>query len=111
MRNLAHGAVGELDAEVALGYETVEDPSVFLRFPIVEAGDPALEGASMVVWTTTPWTLPSNTGVAIDPSATYVEVSIDGERLIVGEALREAAFGDRGEPVGTMPGCGRPLPD
>jgi isoleucyl-tRNA synthetase len=55
------------DAEVALGYETVEDPSVYVRFPIVEAADPELVGASLLVWTTTPWTLPSNTGVAVDP--------------------------------------------
>ena len=57
------------DAEVALGYETVEDPSVYVRFPIVEAAEPDLVGASLLVWTTTPWTLPANTGVAVDPDA------------------------------------------
>ena len=50
------------DAEVALGYETAEDPSVYVRFPIVDATDPDLVGVSLLVWTTTPWTLPSNTG-------------------------------------------------
>ena len=55
------------DAEVALGYDTVEDPSVDVRFPIVEASDADLVGASLLVWTTTPWTLPANTGVAVDP--------------------------------------------
>ena len=92
------------DAEVALGYQTVEDPSVFLRLPIVQADDPSLVGASLLVWTTTPWTLPSNTGTAVDPDATYVEVSIDGGRLIVGAHLREAVLGDGGTDVRTLAG-------
>ncbi|MDH4111260.1 MAG: isoleucine--tRNA ligase [Actinomycetota bacterium] len=87
------------DAEVAQGYRTVEDPSVFLRFPIVSAPQADLVGTSMVVWTTTPWTLPSNTGVAVDPDADYVEVSLDGERLIVAAPLREAVLGDGGTDV------------
>jgi isoleucyl-tRNA synthetase len=82
------------DAEVALGYETVEDPSVYVRFPIVEASDPDLVGASLLVWTTTPWTLPSNTGVAVDPSAGYVVAERDGERAIVAEPLAAEALGD-----------------
>jgi isoleucyl-tRNA synthetase len=82
------------DAEVALGYETVEDPSVYVRFPILEAPDPELAGASLLVWTTTPWTLPSNAGVAVDPSADYVVAEKDGERLLVARPLVSAALGD-----------------
>ncbi|HET9672735.1 MAG TPA: isoleucine--tRNA ligase, partial [Actinomycetota bacterium] len=82
------------DAEVALGYEAVEDPSVFVRFPIVEAADPSLVGASLLIWTTTPWTLPSNTGVGVAPDADYAEVRVDGQRVIVAAALRAAAVGD-----------------
>jgi isoleucyl-tRNA synthetase len=80
------------DAEVAQGYESVEDPSVFLRLPIVEAGDPALVGASLLVWTTTPWTLPSNEGAAVDDDADYVEVEHDGERFVVGAALLDVVL-------------------
>jgi isoleucyl-tRNA synthetase len=80
------------DAEVALGYETVEDPSVYVRFPIVEAADPELVGASLLVWTTTPWTLPANTGVAVDPAAAYVVAEQGGERAIVAEALAADAL-------------------
>jgi isoleucyl-tRNA synthetase len=82
------------DAEVALGYETVEDPSVYVRFPIIEAADPELVGASLLVWTTTPWTLPSNTGVAVDPSAEYVVAEKGGERLLVAKPLVSVALGD-----------------
>jgi len=82
------------DAEVALGYESVEDPSVYVRFPILEAPDREVVGASLLVWTTTPWTLPSNAGVAVDPSADYVVAEKDGERLLVARPLVSAALGD-----------------
>jgi isoleucyl-tRNA synthetase len=52
--------------EVALGYRDVVDPSVFLKLPVV--GD----DARLLVWTTTPWTLPGNVAVAVSPTATYV---------------------------------------
>jgi isoleucyl-tRNA synthetase len=82
------------DAEVALGYETVEDPSVFVRFPIVDAADDDRVGASLLIWTTTPWTLVSNAGVAVDSSATYVLVERDGDRLILAESLAALVLGD-----------------
>ena len=77
------------DAETAMGYTEVEDPSVFVRFRIVEAPDPSLEGTALLGWTTTPWTLISNTGVAVAEDATYVEVEHEGDRLILAAALRE----------------------
>jgi isoleucyl-tRNA synthetase len=92
------------DAEVAMGYQTVEDPSVFLRFPVLEAHDPSLVGASMLGWTTTPWTLPSNEGLAVDADASYVVVERASERLVLGEALRERVLGEGGEIVATVPG-------
>src|SRR3954447_2453562 len=52
--------------EVALGYRDVVDPSVFLKLPVA-AGEEKL-----LVWTTTPWTLPGNVAVAVSPRATYV---------------------------------------
>jgi isoleucyl-tRNA synthetase len=92
------------DHEVAMGYRTVEDPSVYVRFPIVEALDGSLVGSALAVWTTTPWTLPSNTGVAVDPKAEYDEVEIAGERLIVGAPLRSAVFGHEGRVIRTLRG-------
>ncbi len=92
------------DAEVAMGYRTVEDPSVFLRFPVTEAPDPALVGASLLGWTTTPWTLPSNEGLAVDAGAPYVVVEHDGERLVVGAPLRERVLGEDGDVVATLRG-------
>jgi isoleucyl-tRNA synthetase len=85
------------DAEVALGYEEIDDPSVFVRLPLTEGplGD---RGASLVVWTTTPWTLPSNTACAVGPDVRYQLVrtsafGIEDELLVLAADLREAVLG------------------
>jgi isoleucyl-tRNA synthetase len=85
---------GLSDHELAQGYEEVVDPSVYVRFP-VKAGALAEKypNLSLLVWTTTPWTLVSNTAVAVKPSATYCVVEIAGENLIVVEELVESLFG------------------
>ena len=92
------------DHEVALGYEQTEDPSLYLRFPIAESPDPSLAGASLAVWTTTPWTLLSNLGLAVDPDATYVEVEVGTERLVVGAPLRERVFGETAREIRSLAG-------
>ncbi len=91
------------DAEVAMGYADVEDPSVFVLFRVVEAPDPSLVGASFLGWTTTPWTLISNTGVAVAADAPYVVVEHEGERL------RPRGGAPRRGPPGRA-GRGRPVP-
>jgi isoleucyl-tRNA synthetase len=93
------------DAEVSLGYQTVQDPSVFLRFPITRASEASLADAALLVWTTTPWTLPSNAGVAVDPDASYVVVERGGERLVVGAPLQERVLGEDGTVVATVSGA------
>ncbi|MGH2651634.1 MAG: class I tRNA ligase family protein, partial [Actinomycetota bacterium] len=77
------------DHETALGYTQVRDPSVYVKFRIVQAGDPDLIGASLLGWTTTPWTLISNEGVAVAADATYAEVPWEGDRLILAANLFE----------------------
>ena len=79
--------------EVAQGYREVEDPSVHFLAPVLEEdGEPG--DRAFVVWTTTPWTIPSNVALAIHPDLTYAEVEHEGRRLIVAEALVESLFGD-----------------
>jgi isoleucyl-tRNA synthetase len=93
------------DAEVALGYRPVEDPSVFVKFPLVEVPrDPSLAGACLVVWTTTPWTLPSNEGAAVALNAEYAVVEVNGERLVMASDLRERVLGGDGAVVARVPG-------
>jgi len=82
------------DAEVAMGYAEVTDPSVYIRFPIVEASDASLVGASLLGWTTTPWTLISNAGVAVAAGSPYVVVDDGDSRMVLAEALRETVVPD-----------------
>src|SRR5512140_2936918 len=81
------------DHEVALGYDEATDPSVFVRFPLVDKND-----TSLLVWTTTPWTLPGNVAVAAHPDVDYVTVERDNEgvkeKLILAKALVEKVFRD-----------------
>lgn len=64
--------------EVAQGYDEVEDPSVFVRFPV--RGE---SNTSFLVWTTTPWTLPSNVGLVVGQDVEYVMVEHHCEKLIL----------------------------
>jgi isoleucyl-tRNA synthetase len=72
-------------------YSDEEDESAYVRFPLVDP-DPALVGdaTALAVWTTTPWTLLSNTGVAVNPELTYA--SVDG--LVIAEDLVDAVLGE-----------------
>ena len=89
---------GLSDHELAQGYETVTDPSVYVRFPIT-SGELCELNASLLVWTTTPWTLVSNTAIAVNPDVEYVavEVTLDDttEVLVVAEALIESVKGEK----------------
>jgi isoleucyl-tRNA synthetase len=88
------------DHEVAQGYRDTSDPSVFVRMPLVDT-----PGTSLLVWTTTPWTLPANVAVAAGAEIDYVTVERqmeDGskEELILAESLVERVFA--GETVKVM---------
>jgi len=83
---------GLSDHELAQGYEVVTDPSVFVRFPLTSG--PLAGKATLLVWTTTPWTLVSNVAVAVHPDVTYVVATDGNERLIVAEPLLEKSLGE-----------------
>ncbi|TKA10683.1 isoleucine--tRNA ligase [Actinacidiphila oryziradicis] len=83
---------GLSDHELAQGYETIVDPSVFVRFPLTSG--PLAGEAALLVWTTTPWTLVSNTAVAAHPDVTYVVATNGEEKLVVAEPLVGKALGE-----------------
>jgi len=89
---------GLSDHELAQGYETIKDPSVFVRFPAT-SGKLAELNATFLVWTTTPWTLIANTAIAVNPKVEYqvVEVTNDEktERLVVASDLASVLGDDR----------------
>ena len=71
-------------AKNEIEYEDVRDPSIYVTFPLEESHAGAAE-EYLVVWTTTPWTIPANTFVAVDPEFTYQAVKVDagdGERVL-----------------------------
>jgi isoleucyl-tRNA synthetase len=80
--------------EVALGYEDVVDPSVYVRLPVQRPGGPLRVGDSLLIWTTTPWTLPGNVAVAVGPDVRYVRASVDGEVFVLAERLAEKVLGE-----------------
>ncbi|MBB2912872.1 isoleucyl-tRNA synthetase [Streptosporangium becharense] len=88
------------------GYETVSSPSVYVRMPAV-SGPLAELGASLLIWTTTPWTLVSNTAVAVHPDVTYVAARPAGseEVLVVAAPLLTAALGEDAEVLASFPGA------
>jgi isoleucyl-tRNA synthetase len=74
--------------EVALGYQDVVDPSVFLKLPMLGGED------KLLVWTTTPWTLPGNVAVAVSPTATYARVQVGDEMFVLADARVQPVLGD-----------------
>ncbi|HEU4393597.1 MAG TPA: isoleucine--tRNA ligase [Solirubrobacterales bacterium] len=89
--------------EVAQGYKDVEDPSIYVRFPLLDQGG-SEAGESLLVWTTTPWTLPGNVAVAVAPEVTYARVKVDGETLVLAEPLVERVLGEGAEIADRFPG-------
>lgn len=104
------------DHEVSQGYEdNTPDPSVFVKFAVdpmtfsnklVNRGmifsDPA--PVYLVAWTTTPWTLPGNTALAVKDDATYGMYAKDDEYLVLATALAEKVLGEGAEPLATFYG-------
>ncbi len=102
---------GLSDHELAQGYETVTDPSVYVRFPLTSGpyaagggGLPDGQAAALLVWTTTPWTLVSNTAVAAHPGVQYVVVTDGAEFLVVAEPLWEKVLGEGWQVVDRVQG-------
>ena len=105
-------------AEAEVEYEDHSSPSIYVEFPLApDAGEelaarvPALGGrnVSVLIWTTTPWTIPSNLAIAFHPEFDYAAYDVDGRAVIVAEALAErvsaAVQRPFGEPVAKMKGA------
>ena len=86
--------------EVAQGYKNVKETSAYVRFRV--KGE---ENTYLLAWTTTPWTLPSNLALCVNPRDTYVKFVVEGQRCIMAQALVEAVFpGKEIQVLETMPG-------
>jgi len=86
--------------EVAQGYQDIEDPSLhFMCDWIDAAGKADPEGRTFLVWTTTPWTVPSNTALAVSGELEYAEVAWEGRRVVLAAARVAPIFGEGAEVV------------
>ncbi|MDP2664332.1 MAG: isoleucine--tRNA ligase, partial [bacterium] len=84
--------------EVAQGYKTVRENSVYIKLKLKEE-----KNTFLLVWTTTPWTLPGNVAVAVNPDFKYLKVEKGGERLILAKE-RLSVLGEGYKTVGEMKG-------
>ena len=105
-------------AEAEVEYEDHTSPSIYVEFALASESDaelarrvPALAGhqVSVLIWTTTPWTIPSNLAIAFHPEFDYAAYDVDGRAVIVAEALASkvaaAAGKSFGEPIARMKGA------
>ncbi len=93
-------------AEAEVEYHDHTSTTIWVRFPVTSTADADLAGASIVIWTTTPWTIPANRAVAAGPEIDYALVQVDaaaegslaipGERIVVAEALLPQVCADTG---------------
>ncbi len=79
-------------AEAEIEYKDHVSPSIWVKFAV--DGSPFAGPTSVVIWTTTPWTLPANLAIAVHPNLTYVAVAHNGHNYVVAEALAEAFIKD-----------------
>ncbi len=91
--------------EVALGYHDVVDPSIYVRFPVIDPRGRLEHGDHLLIWTTTPWTLVSNAAVAMSPELTYVRARLDADVYVLAEARVAAVLGEQAEVLDRFPGA------
>ena len=103
----AQGGTALSAGEVAEGYRDTDDPAITVRLRLTAESKAKLglaDAASLLVWTTTPWTLSSNCAAAVGAELEYAIVQHEGEQLIVAQALVEKNFGEGAEVVKTLSG-------
>ena len=88
-------------AEAEVEYAQRTDPAIFVKFAVAN-GAGELKSASFVIWTTTPWTLPANVGIAVHPKAKYSVADYAGQKLIVASELLNSFAKECGLELGAV---------
>ncbi|MCL6456773.1 MAG: isoleucine--tRNA ligase [Gorillibacterium sp.] len=83
-------------AEAEIEYKEKESPSIYVAFDVKDSKGKLPDNAAVVIWTTTPWTLPANLGISLHPDFDYVVVAVNGKQYVVAEGLLTAAAGEIG---------------
>ncbi len=90
--------------EVALGYQDVVDRTVYVLLPVRSPTAPLQQGDRLLIWTTTPWTLPGNVAVAVGPEVKYARARRGDETFVLAAALVEKVLGDEAKVLDRFPG-------
>lgn len=83
-------------AEAEIEYKDVKSPSIFVAFKVVDGKGLLDTDTSLIIWTTTPWTLPANLGISVNPTYTYVQIEADGKKYVVAKDLLETVKNEIG---------------
>ncbi|MDR1204134.1 MAG: isoleucine--tRNA ligase [Peptococcaceae bacterium] len=83
-------------AEAEIEYEEKQSASVYVKFPVAQGKGVLPEGAFVVIWTTTPWTLPANLAIAVHPEMDYRLIRVGDERYLAAEPLKDAFLAEIG---------------
>lgn len=78
-------------AEAEIEYKDKRSPSIYVAFKVKDGKNVLDTDTSIVIWTTTPWTIPANLGISVHPDLTYTVVKVQGHKYLVAEALLETA--------------------
>ena len=90
--------------EANLDYRDVEDPSITVRLTVLEGNAAVAPGDYLLIWTTTPWTLPGNLAVAVGEGHEYLRISDNGDHYWIAAERASTVFGDGGETVARVIG-------
>ncbi|MGG0283639.1 isoleucine--tRNA ligase [Peribacillus butanolivorans] len=77
-------------AEAEIEYQDKRSASIYVAFEVTDGKGVIEEGVKIIIWTTTPWTIPANLGISLHPQLNYVVVSVENEKYLVAEALLES---------------------
>ncbi|MEG0381578.1 MAG: class I tRNA ligase family protein, partial [Kurthia sp.] len=77
-------------AEAEIEYQDVTSPSIYVAFTVQDGKGILAEDESFIIWTTTPWTIPANLGISVNPEYKYVVVNVDGKKFVIAKGLVEA---------------------
>jgi isoleucyl-tRNA synthetase len=83
-------------AEAEIEYNDKVSPSIYVKFPVKDGRNLLPEDAFVIIWTTTPWTLPANTAISLHPDFEYILVQVKGERYVIAQGLLEKVSAELG---------------
>ncbi|MBS4211920.1 MULTISPECIES: isoleucine--tRNA ligase [Neobacillus] len=83
-------------AEAEIEYKDKRSPSIYVGFPVKDGKGVLDTDTEIVIWTTTPWTIPANLGISVHPELTYVVVAVNDKKYVVAESLLESVTNEIG---------------